>query len=144
METTEKGYVFSDRKELLDLLSIERFLGESYWASGRDRATIVKSIDNSLCYGIYREGAQVGFARVVTDDATMYWLCDVYIAAAHRGQGLGRRLVELISTSDRLRKLNGSLATKDAHALYEDYGFERSGPMFMRRPGSKEEEGRRS
>ncbi|WP_127506798.1 GNAT family N-acetyltransferase [Paenibacillus humicus] len=137
METTEKGYVFSDSKDRLDPACIERFLGESYWANGRDRAAIAKSIENSLCYGIYREGAQVGFARVVTDDATMYWLCDVYIDSGHRGHGLGRRLVELITSSDRLRKLNGSLATKDAHSLYEEYGFERSGPMFMRRPGTK-------
>jgi GNAT superfamily N-acetyltransferase len=112
---------------------IQYFLSKSYWANQRGRDIIELSIKNSLCYGIYRNGEQIGFARAVTDMATMYWLADVFIDGAHRGRGLGKMMVKCIVESDELRGLLGILRTKDAHGLYERYGFVKDGERFMGR-----------
>lgn len=113
----------SDNKELLQLDRIAFFLGQSYWASGRSLDIIRASIDNSICYGVYEDNMQVGFGRVVTDNATMFYVCDVFIDERYRGQGLGKRLMETIFLDDRLQGLHGILVTQDAHGLYERYGF---------------------
>ncbi|NUU76472.1 GNAT family N-acetyltransferase [Paenibacillus xylanilyticus] len=97
----------------------------------RSDETIEKSIASSTCYGIYQADIQVGFARVVTDDATMYWLCDVFIHEECRGQGLGKKLIEVITQLDRFRDLMGLLGTLDAHELYEQYQFNRNSDRFM-------------
>ena len=82
-----------------------------------------KSIANSLCFGVYDGDRQMGFARVVTDYATFAWLCDVFIDAAYRGQGLGKQLVERIVAHPELQGMrNFILATRDAHELYRQYG----------------------
>lgn len=129
----ENEYLISEDKELLDLAVIKGFLARSYWANKRLESVIEQSIHHSLCYGIYKENRQVGFARVVTDNATMYWLCDVYIDESFRGLGLGKKLIEHITASDRLKNLMGLLGTKDAHELYEQYDFVRDSERFMRR-----------
>ncbi|MGF9695704.1 GNAT family N-acetyltransferase [Paenibacillus sp. MABNR03] len=90
-------YLISDNKEMLDIPTIKGFLARSYWANKRSDETIEKSIVSSTCYGSYQADIQVGFARVVTDDATMYWLCDVFIHEEYRGQGLGKKLIEVIT-----------------------------------------------
>ena len=96
---------------------------ESYWAQGRSIETVRKSIEHSLCFGVYAAGQQVGFARVVTDYATFAWLADVFILESHRGLGLSKWLVECIVTHPDLQNLkNFLLATKDAHELYRRYG----------------------
>lgn len=133
MELHYNEYVISDDKELIDRNRVKAFLAQSYWASSRPEAVIDKSIDNSVCYGIYTTGVQVGFARLVTDDATMYWLCDVFIEESHRGLGLGKKLVEFITHSDRFNNLMGLLGTRDAHELYEQYEFVRDEKRFLRR-----------
>lgn len=129
-------YQISEDKSLLSLDKICWLLEKSYWARERTRETIRISIDNSICYGVYYNGEQVGFARVVTDFATMYWLCDLIIDENHRGKGLGKNLVEYIVNSDTLKGKFGLLATKDAHGLYERYGFESTEKRFMRKPSS--------
>ena len=115
--------ISTDRNRL-DLAYVHRYLSEEcYWALGRSRAIVEKSIANSLCFGVYAGDRQIGFARVVTDYATFAWLCDVFIDDAHRGQGLGKRLVETVVAHPELQGLrNFILATRDAHELYRGYG----------------------
>ncbi|PZT54712.1 GNAT family N-acetyltransferase [Paenibacillus silvae] len=126
-------FLISDNKELLNIETVKSFLARSYWANKRPEEIIEKSISNSYCIGIYRERSQVGFARIITDDATTYWLCDVFIDEDYRGHGLGKKLLETITNSDRFKNMMGILGTKDAHGLYEQYYFEKDNERFMRR-----------
>ncbi len=114
----------STDRALLDVDFIHEYLsGQSYWAAGRSRAVTEKAIANSLCFGVYEHGRQVGFARVVTDYATFAWLCDVFIDSAYRGRGLGKRLVEAVVNHEDLAHVRRLvLATHDAHELYRRYG----------------------
>jgi GNAT superfamily N-acetyltransferase len=119
------GYLVSTDKALLELETIHRYLsGQSYWARGRSLETVRRSIENSLCFGVYGpEKRQVGFARVVTDHATFAWMCDVFVLEAHRGRGLGKALVEKIIGHPDLQGLKRFLlATRDAHGFYRQYG----------------------
>ncbi|MBN1402649.1 MAG: GNAT family N-acetyltransferase [Anaerolineae bacterium] len=119
----QDGYVISTDKSRLDLDRIADFLiNDSYWAHTRPRALIPKSVEHSLCFGVYRGAEQVGFARVVTDYATFAWLCDVFIVEAHRGKGLARWLIETVVSHPELRGSLFLLATRDAHELYRKYG----------------------
>lgn len=107
---------------------IQDFLANhSYWAQGRSKEMVEKSIANSLCFGVYDGSAQVGFARVVTDQATFGWLCDVFILESHRGRGLAKWLVDAICQHPTIRSLRRLLlATRDAHEFYNAYaGFRR-------------------
>lgn len=124
MEKVDGGFLVSTDKSLLSLDTIHDFLvNRSYWANSRTKEQIGRSIDNSMCFGVYESGRQVGFARVVTDYSVMYWLCDVFIDEEYRGKGLGKLLVECVVNHPQLKDLNGILATKDAQGLYEKYGF---------------------
>ncbi|SDP12943.1 Acetyltransferase (GNAT) family protein [Paenibacillus sp. yr247] len=125
--------LISDEKELLQIDVIAGFLSRSYWANKRSITTIQKSIEASLCVGVYHDRKQIGFARIVTDHATMYWLADVYVDEDYRGRSIGKKLIETITNSEDLKDLVGILGTKDAHELYEQYGFERDAARFMRR-----------
>jgi len=89
---------------------------------------------NSFCYGVYHNDELVGFARVVSDYATMFWTCDVYIDKSHRGRGLGKKLIGCITETTEFKNLRGILVTRDAHGLYEQFGFERVESKFMTRP----------
>jgi GNAT superfamily N-acetyltransferase len=117
-------YTISTDPARLDVPRVHEFLSKgSYWAQNRSLATVQRSIENSLNFGIYSATGQVGFARVVTDYATFGWLCDVYIDPAARGAGLGKWLVECIVNHPDLKGLRRLLlATRDAHGLYRDYG----------------------
>jgi ribosomal protein S18 acetylase RimI-like enzyme len=127
-----KGYYISKDKSRLQSERIKELLKQTYWAYDRIEKTIAKSIENSVCYGIFDSyNNQVGFARVITDYATAYYLCDVIIHKECRGQGLGKSMIEFITTDDELKKLHGLLLTKNAHGLYEKYGFERNAEKFM-------------
>ena len=114
------------RDDGLDIDLIHRWLAEdSYWAAGRARETVARSLRHSYCLGVFTdEGRQVGVARSVTDWATFAWIADVYIDREHRGRGLGRWLVGELR--DRLEEAGIPrlvLATKDAHGVYEALGF---------------------
>ncbi|WP_028608375.1 GNAT family N-acetyltransferase [Paenibacillus harenae] len=135
MEANSTDYVISSDKSLLQREVIHRFLQDSYWANKRPLNKINKSIETSLCYGVYHGERQIGFARVITDWATTYWLCDVVVDKDYRGKGIGKQLVEAIIHSEELKDLSGFLGTADAHGLYEQYGFVRDADRFMiRRP----------
>ncbi len=131
-EATE-DYLISKDKQLLQLDKILDMLAKTYWAQNRQKETVIKSIDNSICYGLYSQNVQVGFARIITDYATTYYICDVVVDESCRGQGLGKKLVDAIVHDEELTALFGILATRDAHGLYEQYGFVKGGDRFMSR-----------
>jgi GNAT superfamily N-acetyltransferase len=117
-------YLISTDGDRLDIAFIHEYLSSSaYWAQGRSLDTVGRSIEGSLCFGVYMGARQVGFARVVTDRATFAWLCDPFVVEGHRGQGLGKWLVECIVAHPDLQALRlFLLATRDAHELYQRYG----------------------
>jgi len=118
------AYSISTDKEKLDIAYIHSFLSHSYWAENIPVETVRKSVDGSLCFGVYDGAQQVGFARVITDRATFGYLADVFIDEACRGQALGKWLIETILAHPDLQGLRRfMLATLDAHGLYAQYGF---------------------
>jgi GNAT superfamily N-acetyltransferase len=125
MEIIENGFIFSDDVTKLDRFAIHNFLStESYWARGIPFETVDRSITNSLCFGIYKDAAQVGFARWITDRATFAYLADVYVLEPFRGMGLSKKLMSLMVFHEDLQGLRRyMLATEDAHALYAKFGF---------------------
>ncbi|WP_100408066.1 GNAT family N-acetyltransferase [Bacillus solitudinis] len=133
MEIAYEPFIISDNKTKLQEETIYQFLKRSYWANKRSKEKIKKSIENSLCYGVYDGERQIGFARVITDWATMFWLCDVFIDEDYRGKGIGKMLVKSIVDSEELKNLTGILATLDAHQLYEQYDFFVESEKCMRR-----------
>jgi len=127
-------YKFSDNKSLISIDKVCELLGKSYWANNRKREITIKTIENSICIGIYLKEEMVGFARIVTDYATMYWLCDVIIDENHRKNGLGKKLIEIITKMKELDGIFGILATRDAQKLYEKYGFKKvDAEKYMRK-----------
>ncbi len=119
-----REYNISTDPARLDAGFVHDFLAHSsYWAQDRPLAVVRRALEGSLCFGVYRGAEQVGLARVVTDYATFGWVCDVFIAEAHRGRGLGKWLIECVVTHPDLRGLRQILlATRDAHELYQRYG----------------------
>jgi len=116
--------VLSTDRERLDLDVIHGFLTACYWAKGIPRETVARSIENSLCFGIYSGNQQAGFARVISDFATYAYIADVFVVDAFRGRGLGKWLMECITRHPQLQGLRRwSLATRDAHGLYAKSGF---------------------
>ncbi|RAJ05101.1 acetyltransferase (GNAT) family protein [Chitinophaga skermanii] len=121
---TRGKYTVSDDRTKLDLDIIHAFLSNTYWAKNIPHEIIEKSIINSMCFGVYEGEQQVGFARVVTDRATFAYLADVFILESHRGLGLSKFLMEVIMEHRDLQGLRRwMLATRDAHGLYEQFGF---------------------
>jgi GNAT superfamily N-acetyltransferase/uncharacterized damage-inducible protein DinB len=109
----------------LDVPLIHEWLStRSYWAESRPLDVVRRSLENSLCFGLYDRGRQVGFVRVVTDRATFAWLCDVFVLEGYRGRGLAKWLVGLVMAHPELRGLRRVLlGTRDAHGLYRRFGF---------------------
>ena len=124
MTIQQGAYTISTDKDRLDIPYIHAFLRSSYWAENIPVDTVAKSIDGSLCFGVYEGARQVGFARVITDKATFGYLADVFIDEAWRGRGLSKWLVQTIVSQPELQGLRRfMLATHDAHGLYAQYGF---------------------
>ena len=124
-ELREGDHVVSDDPARLDIAYVHAFLTESYWSPGIPRDVVARAIANSLPFGLYdATGAQAGFARVITDRATYAYVADVFVAEAHRGKGLGKLLMRAMMTHPDLQGLRRwSLATRDAHELYRQFGF---------------------
>lgn len=124
LEVQRDALTISTDPARLDLDAICSFMARSYWAKDRSRELQQRAIEHSLCFGVYDEARQVGFARVVTDYATFAWLADVFIAEEYRGRGLGKWLVEVILSHPDVQTVpRWFLATRDAHGLYRQFGF---------------------
>jgi GNAT superfamily N-acetyltransferase len=117
-------FVISTDREKLSLDVVHGFLTNCYWAKGIPRETVARSIEHSLCFGVYEGIAQVGFARVVSDFATVAYLGDVFVLESHRGLGLSKWLMERVVGHPALQNLRRwILLTRDAHGLYSQFGF---------------------
>ena len=124
-ERSEDGqYHISTDPSRLDIEFVYQYLTHSYWAEGRSRDAVQTSIENSLNFGLYQGGKQIGFARVMTDNAVFAHLCDVFVDPAWRGKKLGQWLVETAVSQPGLQDKRWTLATHDAHDLYRKFGFE--------------------
>jgi GNAT superfamily N-acetyltransferase len=128
-----EGYLISTDPAQFDLDAIHADLVRAYWCEGIPRETMERAIANSLCFALFHGKAQIGFARVITDSATYAYLCDVYVLENYRGKGLGKWLMECVMGHPALQGLRRfSLATRDAHGLYRQFGFrELSRPESM-------------
>ncbi len=124
-EKTINGYLFSTNKDKLQFDVIYSYLSkESYWARNIPMEIVKKSADGSMCFGIYFNGAQIGYARMVTDKATFGYLADVFILEVYRGKGVSKQLMQFIMDQPDLKGLRRfMLATKDAQGLYKQFGF---------------------
>lgn len=119
-------YRIVEGKENIKVEDVVRLLKMTYWADSRPVEKIDKSMENSKCVGLYVDGVErlVGFARVISDYATTYYLCDVIIDEDYQHKGLGKALVSYVVSMPDYKGLRGLLVTKDAHKLYEKYGYE--------------------
>lgn len=131
MEKAE--FQISTDKALLQFDRILALLQATYWGGGMTMETVKTAAENSICFGVYRDGRQVGYARCVTDYATMYYLCDVVVGQECRGHGMGKALMRAVTEHEQLRALQGILSTGDAHGLYSQYGFAVVEKDFMRK-----------
>lgn len=123
-EVRRGAHLVSTDPGRLDFDVIHGFLSRSYWSAGVPRETLRRAIAGSLCFGLYEDGRQIGFARAVTDRATYAYLADVFVIESHRGRGLGVWLIESLLAHPDLQGLRRfALATRDAHSLYARFGF---------------------
>jgi len=119
-----RTYSISTEKRRFNVALIHNFLRSTYWARDIPRSVVARSIRNSLCFGVFYRGQQVGFARVITDCATLAYLADVFVLPEHRGRGVGKMLIRRILAHRDLQGLRRILlATKDAYKLYAPFGF---------------------
>ena len=124
MEWKKDGFTVSTDREKLDRDAIHRFLAGSYWARGIPRDIVDRSIENSVCFGLYAEDKMIGFARVISDAATFGYLSDVFVLPSHRGRGLATWFMEVVMGHPDFRGIRRwMLATADAHGLYRKVGF---------------------
>ena len=121
----EDKYIVSTEQQLLDIEMIHDFLStKAYWSLKIPKETVIRSIEHSLCFGVYNEREQVGFARVITDYSTIAYLGDVFILESHRGKGLSKLLMKAIMNHVKLQGLRRwILLTGDAHGLYKKFGW---------------------
>jgi GNAT superfamily N-acetyltransferase len=125
METWSRdGYTISTDQARLDVDAVHAFLSQSYWATNVPRDVVERSLRNALCFGLYRDEAQIGLVRVVTDYATIAYVGDVYVLPEHRGRGLSKWMMECVLAHPELQHLRRwILITRDAHGLYRQFGF---------------------
>ncbi len=121
---THGEYEIDTDRERLDRVLVREFLADSYWARGISQEVVDAACAGSICFGLYRASEQVGFARVITDGATFGYLADVFVLPAHRDRGLSKWMVARVLEHPRLQGFRRwMLATRDAHGLYERFGF---------------------
>ena len=129
-------------KKWMDALQTEtvlRLLSQTVWACNRKKEAIMVSWKHSICYGAYTaDGKQIGFARVITDYATQYYICDVVVDADFRHRGVGASLLKAITAEDTYRSLMGMLITEEAERFYEPFGFRKDPICFMTRKETPE------
>lgn len=124
-EIEKNGYAISTDPSKIDAVMVHNYLSEdSYWAKGITFEKVKKSIDNPMCFGLYQQDKQIGLARLITDKTTFAYLADVFILQDYRGKGLSKWLMATIHSHPELQSLRGwLLRTKDAHGLYEKFGW---------------------
>jgi N-acetylglutamate synthase-like GNAT family acetyltransferase len=123
-EWKKDDYSISTDKSKIDLNTVHDFLMHSYWSENIPKDVVKKSIDNSLCFAVYHHENLIGFARVISDFATFAYLADVFILPGQRGKGLSKWLMQVIMDHPDLQGLRRfTLATRDAHGLYAQFGF---------------------
>ena len=123
-EATHGEYTISTDPDKLNADAIYDYLSQSYWAAGRPRDVVIKSLKHSLNFGLYHDERQIGLVRVITDYATFAYLCDVYVLEAHRKQGLSKWLMRCVKEHPDLQNIRRwLLVTRDAHGLYAQFGF---------------------
>lgn len=114
----------STDKSKLDIVFLQNFLKDIYWAAGRTHEEVQTTIDASVCFGLYLDDKQIGFARVITDYVVFAYVMDVFVDEQYRGHGYSSKLVDAMLKEPQLQKVKiWRLATKDAHFLYEKFGF---------------------
>lgn len=119
-----KDFLITSDKSQMNLEDIHNFLSQSYWAPGIPMEIVKSAFDNSYCAGLIKENRQIGYARIITDYSTFAYLCDLYILEEFRGKGLSKKLMEFIMEEPWIKQLRSiMLNTKDAHGLYEKFGF---------------------
>ena len=131
------GYELDDDPDRIDIDAVHAYIsGESYWGQGRARAAVERAVRKSdRVVGLYKDGAQVGFSRAVTDEgAGVSYLADVYVLAEHRGRGLGLEVVREMVDNGPLAGNTWLLHTRDMHRLYAKVGFGLPGERLMERP----------
>jgi GNAT superfamily N-acetyltransferase len=123
---TQQPFSVSTERGQMDIDVIHRYLARSYWSPGIPREIVLRAMDHSICFGLFHATEQIGFARIVSDWATFAYLADVFVLEEWRGRGLSKFLMSCIMQHPELRNLRRwMLATKDAHGLYEQFGFAR-------------------
>ncbi len=124
-------FLISTDPRKLQIEVIHKFLSNSYWAKGVAFETVKKSVENSFCFGIYKENNQIGFARVITDFTTFAYLADVFILEEFRGLGLSKWLLQVIIEYPELQNIRSwMLKTEDAHGLYKKFGFDKPEKVY--------------
>lgn len=137
MEYSYKGYRFTNDQSLLHAEDVKRLLEQTYWAQERPLETIRKSMEHSLCFGVFSpQGKLIGFARMITDYAVTYYVSDVVIDAEHRNHSIGTHLIKYMTECPEAAGLKGVLLTTYAHDFYEKLGFERNAQKCMLRPAN--------
>jgi GNAT superfamily N-acetyltransferase len=136
------GYELDDDPTRVDVDAVHDYLANhSYWAKGRPRETVERLVrEASRVVGLYHDGCQVGFSRVLSDGAIFAYLADVYVLEEHRGRGLGVELVRESVDRSPFSELRWTLGTEDAHALYQKLGFGPPSPFVMERPPARSRE----
>lgn len=126
-EITIDNILYSDNKDLLQFDIIHDYLSnESYWSKGIPKELVKRAAAGSVCFGVYTEGKQIGYARVITDGASFGYLADVFVLEPYRGKGISKHLVKFIVDYPAFKGFRRfMLATKDAHGLYEKFGFKK-------------------
>lgn len=124
-------------KSLMEIKAVKRLLDTTYWARDRHEEIIKVAMEHSECIAVIEDGLMIGFARLVTDYSTVFWLCDVVVDEEYRGRGVGKRMMAYLKTLPYFEGCKGILATQDAHGLYESYGFVKEPYKFMSKDRGK-------
>ncbi len=133
MQWEKGGFLLTDDSDRLDRERTFALLNATYWGVRRPRELVERMVEHSLCFSLFLDGVQVGFARAVTDYTVFSWIADLVIDPPYRGRGIGRWMMECMITHPDLQRTQMVLQTRDAHALYEKFGFCRN-PALMSTP----------
>ena len=137
MEWKRENFRIVDDPTVVDIPVVSQLLAETHWGHRRPRAIIEKLVHNSLCFSLFSEHEQIGFARVATDFTVFSWLSDLVIVDEYRNQGLGKWMVDCILKHPSISQTQFVLQTSDAYELYERFGFETSEKLMTRVPSTK-------